>query len=94
MGGIWYWFIFVILYGGYWVFIMLRIFWFEYWLVNFSFEYLNYNFIVYIVIVNFGILIGVFRWIWFYGINNVGFYLRGNRCVYDFIMVRLFFVLF
>lgn len=69
---------------------MLRIFWLEHWSANPSPEHLNYNLIVYTAIVSFGILIGPFRWIWLYGINNVGFYSRGNRRVHDLIMARLF----
>ncbi|OXB35182.1 ATP-dependent bile acid transporter [Cryptococcus neoformans] len=89
-GGIWYWLILAILYGGHRALTMLRIFWLEHWSANPSPEHLNYNLIVYTAIVSFGILIGAFRWIWLYGISNVGFYSRGNRRVHDLIMARLF----
>lgn len=89
-GGMWYWLILAILYGGHRALTMLRIFWLEHWSANPSPEHLNYNLIVYAAIVSFGIVTGAFRWIWLYGISNVGFYSRGNRRVHDLIMARLF----
>lgn len=89
-GGMWYWVILAVVYGGHQALTMLRIFWLEHWSADPSPERLNYNLRVYTVIVSFGIMAGAFRWIWLYGINNVGFYSRGNRRVHDLIMARLF----
>ncbi|TYJ53022.1 hypothetical protein B9479_006351 [Cryptococcus floricola] len=89
-GGKRYWTSLFLIVGGLRVINICRSFWLEHWSADPSPEHLDYNIAIYTIIVFFGISVGSFRWIWLYGVKNVGFYSRGSRLIHDVVMERLF----
>ncbi|ODO08343.1 ATP-dependent bile acid transporter [Cryptococcus wingfieldii CBS 7118] len=89
-GGKGYWTSLFLIFGGLRAITICRSFWLEHWSADPSPEHLNYNLAIYTIIVFFSISVGAFRWIWLYGVKNVGFYSRGSRLIHDVVMERLF----
>ncbi|WRT66672.1 uncharacterized protein IL334_003632 [Kwoniella shivajii] len=89
-GGFWYWSALALLFAAHRATTMGRTFWLEKWTSDLDPSDLNYNLIVYSAIAGGGILIGSFRWVWLYGIRNVGFYSSGSKKIHEMVLTRVF----
>lgn len=90
-GGVIYWSIFALIYGGAEFFNFLQTLWLKYWTGDSRPERLGHYLTGYAMIVTVGILVGAFRWVWLYGIRlgnfRVGFTDSAAPRIHD-IMLR------
>ncbi|WVF71138.1 hypothetical protein IAT40_005935 [Kwoniella sp. CBS 6097] len=89
-GGLGYWLIFAFLYGVHRATTMWRSFWLEIWTDDPDPSHLNYYLGVFAFISGIGVIVGSLRWIWLYGIRNVGFYSAGSKRIHEMVLVRVF----
>ncbi|KAJ9101771.1 hypothetical protein QFC21_003110 [Naganishia friedmannii] len=92
-GGVIYWSIFTLIYGGAEFFNFLQTLWLKYWTGDGRPERLGLYLTGYAIIVTVGILIGAFRWLWLYGIRfrntGVGFTDSAAPRIHDLMLRRL-----
>ncbi|WVQ99735.1 hypothetical protein IAU59_006877 [Kwoniella sp. CBS 9459] len=89
-GGLWYWLLFALLYGAHRATTMGRSFWLEIWTDDLDPSHINYNLGVFALISAVGVIVGSLRWIWLYGVRNVGFYSAGSKRIHEMVLVRVF----
>ncbi|WVQ77878.1 hypothetical protein IAR50_007581 [Cryptococcus sp. DSM 104548] len=89
-GGRYYWALLFLIFGCQRAVTMSRDFWLEHWSSDPASEHLDYNLVIYATIIAIGIFFGTVRWIWLYGVENVGFYSRGSKLIHDIVMERIF----
>ncbi|OCF43038.1 hypothetical protein I317_03131 [Kwoniella heveanensis CBS 569] len=89
-GGFGYWLLFALLYGAHRATTMGRSFWLEIWTDDPNPSRLNYYLGVFALISGLGGLVGSLRWIWLYGVKNVGFYSAGSKKIHEMVLVRVF----
>ena len=82
-GGWWYWVILVLMY----VFVrgmdIGQAWWLEHWTSDPDQNDLDLNLGVYALLVTGGVMTGALRWVWLYGVGNIGFYNRGSRRIHN-----------
>lgn len=92
-GGLPYWIIFALIYGGAQLFSFLEALWLKYWTGDARPAYLNYYLSGYAVIVTCGIMVGALRWVWLYGVRfektRVGFCDRAAPMIHDMMLRSL-----
>lgn len=92
-GGLPYWIIFALIYGGAQLFSFLEALWLKYWTGDTRPANLNYYLSGYAIIVTSGIMVGALRWVWLYGVRfgtaRVGFCDRAAPLIHDMMLRRL-----
>lgn len=82
-GGVAYWLILFVIFGGTSVFDVFKTLFLRQWSSDADPRHLNYNLGLYFALVSSGVLLGGFRWIWLYGIGFRGFYNRGSKVIHS-----------
>jgi ABC-type multidrug transport system fused ATPase/permease subunit len=92
-GGLPYWIIFALIYGGAQLFSFLEALWLKYWTGDTQSSNLNHYLSGYAIIVTSGIMVGGLRWVWLYGVRfgrrRVGFCDRAAPLIHDMMLRRL-----
>lgn len=89
-GGFYYWLTSGLLLGGAAAFGLVgRPLWLRQWLTDLDPTHLDYNLVVFALISSAGILLGALRWVWIYGVGNVGFYSRGSKMIHATLLDRI-----
>ena len=81
-GGTWYWVTLAVLYLFVRATDIVQALWLERWSGDPDPNDLDLNLGVYALLVSGGVLAGGVRWVWLYGVGNVGFYNRGSRRIH------------
>ncbi|ODO08357.1 ATP-dependent bile acid transporter [Cryptococcus wingfieldii CBS 7118] len=89
-GGKLYWALLLLIFGGQRALTLSKNFWLAHWSSDPDPEHLDYNLGVFAIIIVLVLSVGALRWVWLYGVRNVGFYSRGSRLIHDVVMTRLF----
>ncbi|WWC94460.1 hypothetical protein V866_001306 [Kwoniella sp. B9012] len=89
-GGFWYWSALALVYGIYRLVAVSRTFWLEKWTSDPEQSHINYYLIVYAAISAGCIALGSFKWVWLYGIRNVGFYSAGSKKIHESLLSKVF----
>lgn len=82
-GGALYWTILLIFLAGTAIFAALRAWVLREWSSDHDVSHLDHYLLLYFALLSSGLLTGTCRWIWLYGVGNVGFYNRGSRMVHQ-----------
>ncbi|OCF60910.1 hypothetical protein L486_00554 [Kwoniella mangroviensis CBS 10435] len=89
-GGFWYWSALALVYGIYRLVAVARTFWLEKWTSDPEQSHINYYLMVYAGISAGCIALGSFKWVWLYGIRNVGFYSAGSKKIHESLLSKVF----
>ena len=89
-GGIRYWLVLAFLAGGASAFGNVGMpVWLRHWLSDLDPRHLDYNLAVYALISSGGIIFNAMRWVWLYGVGNLGFYNRGSKKIHATLLHRV-----
>nr|XP_019007523.1 uncharacterized protein I206_07785 [Kwoniella pini CBS 10737]OCF46304.1 hypothetical protein I206_07785 [Kwoniella pini CBS 10737] len=89
-GGFWYWATLLTIYGIHRVVTVERTFWLEKWTSDPDGSNINYYLMIYALLSLGAILLGSLRWVWLYGLGNLGFYNRGSKRIHEMILTKVF----
>lgn len=78
-GGLWYWLLLAVVYLGTRALDIARVLWLKKWSSDEDPSDIDLNLGVYAILVTSGVMAGALRWVFLYGVGNVGFYNRGSR---------------
>ncbi|ORX40310.1 hypothetical protein BD324DRAFT_607321 [Kockovaella imperatae] len=81
-GGKWYWLTLIILYFFVRGMDVAQAQWLKIWSSDPDPSHLDLNLGVYAILVSSGVMTGAIRWVWLYGVGNIGFYNRGSRLIH------------
>jgi ABC-type multidrug transport system fused ATPase/permease subunit len=82
-GGMVYWIILMMFLAGTAVFAALRVWILREWSSDTDPSRLDHYLLLYFTLLSAGLLTGTCRWVWLYGVGNVGFYNRGSRIIHQ-----------
>ncbi|ORY26307.1 P-loop containing nucleoside triphosphate hydrolase protein [Naematelia encephala] len=88
-GGLSYWLVLALIFGGTRAVDIIRSLWLKKWSSDPDPSDLDSNLIIYAALVSVNVLFGAFRWVWLYGMGNVGFYNRGSRKVHKTVLDKI-----
>nr|XP_018262736.1 uncharacterized protein I303_04216 [Kwoniella dejecticola CBS 10117]OBR84894.1 hypothetical protein I303_04216 [Kwoniella dejecticola CBS 10117] len=89
-GGVWYWASLLLLYGIHRAVTIERTFWLEKWTSDPDESNINHYLVTYAFLSVGAILLGSFKWVWLYGLGNLGFYNRGSKKIHEMILTKVF----
>ncbi|WWD17007.1 hypothetical protein CI109_101443 [Kwoniella shandongensis] len=89
-GGRWYWLLLGLLCVLDRTSTLYRNFWIERWSSDPDPANITFNLTIYAVIFSGGAIIGSVRWIWLYGVGNVGFYSGASKRIHETALKRVF----
>ena len=88
-GGVFYWLILASLLGSSIALEVSRPIWLRHWIMDPKPAHLNFNLSMFAVISFTGIPVAALRFIWSYGIRQVGFVNRGSRIIHSILLDRI-----
>ncbi|KAK8864683.1 hypothetical protein IAR55_001935 [Kwoniella newhampshirensis] len=89
-GGKGYWLVFVLLFFLGRTLTLGREFWIKHWTSDPDPAHIDYNLMIYAIILSLYVFVGAGQWVWLYGVGNVGFYSSGSKKIHDMVLKRVF----
>jgi len=88
-GGLGYWLVLALIYGGTRALDIGLTLWLRRWSSDPDPKDLDLNLGVYALLATSGAVAGALRWVWLYGVGNIGFYNRGSRRIHRLLLDKI-----
>ncbi|WVO18186.1 hypothetical protein L204_105890 [Cryptococcus depauperatus] len=89
-GGLNFWLILAGFYIGHQAANMSLMFWLEHWTSDMNPAHLDHYLSIYALLILVTTIFGSIKWIWLYGIRNMGFYSSGSKKIHEMLLKRVF----